>query len=329
MDLSTRYLGLHLDNPLVAAASPLSRHIDKVRQMEDAGLAAVVLFSLFEEEAEAPPMPFERPPARRGGSFQQALDYFPEHTEFNLSPDAYLEHLRRLKEAVDIPLIASLNGATPGGWIELARHIEAAGADALELNIYFVPADAETDAQEVEDRYLDIVSVVRDTVDIPLAVKVGPYFSAPAHMARQLVGAGADGLVLFNRFYQPDIDLERLDVYPHLVLSTPEALRLPLRWIAILYGQVKADLAATGGIHTAEEAVKAIMAGANTAMIASALLQRGIDYAREMLLNLEEWLEENECESVAGLRGSMSLRHCANPGAFERGNYIKALSTFE
>ena len=329
MDLSTRYLGLQLDNPLVAAASPLSRRVDRVRQMEDAGLAAVVLFSLFEEEADDAPLPFERPAGRGGNGFREPLDYFPEHAEFNLSPDAYLEHLRRLKEAVDIPLIASLNGATPGGWIELARHIEAAGADALELNIYFVPTDVETGAQEVEDRYLDIVTVVRDTVDIPVAVKIGPYFSAPAHMARQLDGAGADALVLFNRFYQPDIDLERLDVYPHLLLSTPQDLRLPLRWIAILYGQVRADLAATGGIHTAEEAVKAVMAGADVAMVASVLLQRGVDYAREMLLNLEEWLEENGCDSVSGLRGNMSLRHCADPEAFERGNYIKALSTFQ
>lgn len=329
MDLSTRYLGLQLENPLVAAASPLSRQVDKVRQMEDAGLAAVVLFSLFEEEVSDTPLPFERPTGRSGNGFREPLDYFPEHAEFNLSPDAYLEHLRQLKEAVDIPLIASLNGATPGGWIELARHLEAAGADALELNIYFVPTDTETGAQEVEDRYLDIVTVVRDTVDIPVAVKIGPYFSAPAHMARQLDSAGASALVLFNRFYQPDIDLERLDVYPHLLLSTPQDLRLPLRWIAILYGQVKANLAATGGIHTAEEVVKAVMAGADVAMIASVLLQRGVDYAREMLLNLEEWLEENGCDSVSGLRGNMSLRHCADPEAFERGNYIKALSTFQ
>jgi dihydroorotate dehydrogenase (fumarate) len=329
MDLSTRYLGLKLNNPLVAAASPLSRRADNVRQLEDAGMAAVVLYSLFEEEAESQVLPFEQPARRGGGNFQQALDYFPEHAEFNVSPAAYLEHIRHLKEAVDIPIIASLNGTTPGGWIELARQIEAAGADAVELNLYFLPADAELSGQMVEDRYLDTLAVVRDTVNIPVAVKLGPYFSSMSHMARQLDGGGANALVLFNRFYQPDIDLAHLDVYPHLLLSTPQDMRLPLRWIAILYGQLKADLAATGGIHTAEEVVKMIMAGASVTMLASVLLQRGIDYTRELLLNLEDWFEDNECESVKGLRGSMSLRHCANPAAFERGNYIKALSTFQ
>lgn len=328
MDLSTDYMGLHLRNPLVASASPLSRQVDRVREMEDAGISAVVMFSLFEEEIRHESLQLHHYLETGTQSFAEALDYFPDHEDYDVGPDTYLEHLRRLKEAVDIPIIGSLNGTSIGGWMEYARNIEEAGADALELNVYYIPTEITITSQDVEQLYLDILREVKRHVNIPVAVKLSPYFSAMAHMAQQLDWNGADALVLFNRFYQPDIDLENLRVSPHVLLSTPQALRLPLRWIAILYGQISADLGATSGIHTAEDVLKVLMAGAKVAMMASALLKYGPGHAKQLLQQIGGWMEEHEYESVRQLQGSMSQRHCANPTAFERANYLKALSTY-
>lgn len=327
MDLSTEYMGLKLDNPLVAAASPLSRQLGNVRRMEDAGLGAIVLFSLFEEELD-PDGRLERYTSDHGRRSLPALEYFPDHAAYDTGPDAYLAHIEAVKQTVDIPVIASLNGTTPGGWIEYARQMEAAGADALELNIYYIPTEIDLSGQEVEDRYLDVLTTVKQTVDIPVAVKLSPYFSAMAHMAVQLDAAGCDALVLFNRFYQPDIDVESRKVFPHVMLSTPQDMRLPLRWIAILHGQIKADMAATGGIHTVEDIVKMIMAGAQVTQLAAALLKYGIDYGRELQMNLEDWLEEHDCDNLDPLRGTLSQSRCADPTAFERANYLKAFSTY-
>jgi dihydroorotate dehydrogenase (fumarate) len=321
-------MGLHLKNPLVASASPLSRQVDRVREMEDAGIAAVVLFSLFEEEIRHESLQLHHYLETGTRSFAEALDYFPDHADYDVGPDAYLEHLRRVKEAVEIPVIGSLNGASMGGWIEYASKIEEAGADALELNIYYIPTEITTTGQDVEQLYLDILREVKRHVNIPVAVKLSPYFSAMAHMAQQLDWSGADALVLFNRFYQPDIDLETLRVFPHVLLSTPQDLRLPLRWIAILHGQISADLAATSGIHTCEDVLKVLMAGAKVAMMASVLLRNGPGHARQLLHQIRGWMEEHEYESMRQLQGSMSQRHCANPTAFERANYLKALSTY-
>jgi len=293
--------------------------------MEDAGLAAVVVFSLFEEEihhGELTPDHYRRP---NGGD---VMGYFPDHASFEIGPDAYLSHIEQLKEAVDIPIIGSLNGSTPGGWTEHARQIETAGADALELNLYHLPTDPEETGDDVEDRYLDILTEVRSAVDLPVAVKLGPYFSAMANMAHRLDQAGANGLVLFNRFYQPDIDLDHLEPYPHVVLSTPFDLRLPLRWIAILHGRVRAHLAHTGGVHDHEAVIKALMVGAQVTMMASALMERGIDHAHKVLWQMEQWLEEHDVESVDHLRGRLSHARCDDPSAFERANYIKALETY-
>ena len=328
MDLSTTYMGMELPNPLVASASPLSKEADNVKRMEDVGLAAVVLFSLFEEEIAHDSLLLDHYLSHGTHSNPEALDYFPEHQTYNVGPDTYLDHIRRLKETVDIPIIGSLNGTTPGGWVEHARQIEAAGADALELNVYYIPTDILESGQEVEDRYLDILTLIKQTIDIPVAVKLSPFFSAPAHFASQLEMGGADALVLFNRFYQPDIDLANLEVYPHVLLSTPQAMRLPLRWIAILSGQLRLDLAASSGIHTAQDALKMLMAGADVTMMTSALLNNGIDAAAEVLQGMEAWMEEFEYESVQQLKGSMNHRHCPDPTAFERANYIKALSTY-
>ena len=329
MDLSTNYMGIELPNPIVASPSPLCREASHIREMEDAGISAVVLFSLFEEEIRHEEVALDHYLEHGTQSFAEALDYFPEHEEYAVGPDFYLEHIRKLKEAVDIPVIGSLNGMTSGGWIEYARQIEEAGADALELNVYYIPTDAAVSAQEVDDRYLEILALVKETVHIPVAVKLNPFFSSMANMAQRLDQGGADALVLFNRFYQPDIDLEKLEVYPHVLLSTPQAMRVPLRWVAILHDQVKADLAASSGIHTCEDVLKMLMAGANVTMMTSVLLQRGIEHARTVLQDMEKWMEEHEYESVQQMRGSMSHQHSANPSAFERANYIKALNTFQ
>ena len=327
-DLGTTYLGLPLKSPIVLSASPLSEDLDTIRQAEDAGAGAVVLHSLFEEQITVESHDLDRQLSQHAYSVGEALTYFPEPAAYARGPEAYLEHVRRAKAAVDVPVIASLNGVSSGGWVEYARAIEQAGADALELNVYFVPTDPLLEGSAVEQSYLDLVRDVRLHVGIPLAVKLSHFFSAIPNMAHRLDLAGVDGLVLFNRFYQPDFDLERLEVVPDLTLSTPGELRLRLRWVAILYGHVQADLAVTGGVHAATDVVKAMMAGASAAMMASALLRHGVGHVRTVTTDLVRWLEEHEYASVRQMRGSMSQRHVAEPAAFERANYLKVLRSF-
>jgi dihydroorotate dehydrogenase (fumarate) len=329
MDLTTTYMGLKLRNPLVVGACPLSRDAAKVKELEDAGAAAVVMFSLFEEEIRHESLELDHYLNYGTNSFSEALDYFPEHESYAVGPGKYLEQIRKLKDSVDIPIIASLNGTTMGGWVEYGQQVEQAGADAIELNVYRLSTECGVSGSEIEQLHIDILTEVKKHVKVPVAMKLSPFFSSVAHMATQLSGAGADALVLFNRFYQPDIDLEKLEVFPNVLLSTPQALRLPLRWIAILHGQVRADLAASGGIHSHQDVLKMLFAGAQVATLASALLQRGSGHIRGVLAGVEAWLTEHEYESVAQMRGSMSHRSYANPGAFERANYIKALATFD
>ena len=328
IDLGTRYLGLALSSPLVASASPLCEELANIRQMEDAGASAVVLPSLFEEQITLESHHLDHHLSHGTESYAESLSYFPDMVAYNLGPDAYLEHLRRAKAAVGIPVIGSLNGVSTGGWIEYARKIEAAGADALELNIYYVPTDPDMSAADVESRYVHLVRDVKASLRIPVAVKIGHAFSAPANLARRLDGAGADGLVLFNRFYLPDFDLERLEVVPRLTLSSSHELLVRLHWIAILYGHVGADLAVTGGVHTGEDALKAMMAGGRVAMTTSALLKHGIDHLRTMRSQIVEWMEGHEYASIREMQGSMSYRSVREPAAFERANYMKVLSSY-
>lgn len=326
MDLSTTYLGLKLRTPLVPSASPLSESIDNIKKMEDAGAAAVVLHSLFEEQIRQERNELIHHLAFGTESNPEAQTYVPEPVEFHIGPDAYLEHLAKAKQAVDMPIIASLNGSTLGNWTQYARLIQEAGADALELNIYWIPTDLKTSAADVEAIYLDIVKAVKSHVSIPVAVKLGPFFTNFAHMAGRLDAVGVDGLVLFNRFYQPDIDVEALEIKPNLFLSTPMAMRLPLRWIALLFGKIRANLAATSGIHRATDVVKMLMAGADVTMICSALLRHGIPYLQPLEFHLRKWMEEHEYESVKQIKGSLSQNHCADPSSFERAQYMRALA---
>lgn len=328
IDLSTTYLHLSLKNPLVASASPLCENLDNIRRMEDAGVAAVVLHSLFEEQITLQSLDLDHYLSYGTESFSEAISYFPDMSYYNLGPDGYLEHIRQAKEAVKIPIIASLNGYSTGGWIKYARLMEEAGADALELNIYYIATDPYTTSQDVEQMYIDLVENVSSSIKIPVSVKLSPYFSATANMAYRLANAGARGLVLFNRFYQPDIDLDALEVVPNLTLSTSEELRLRLRWAAILHGQVNADLAITGGVHTAQDVIKCMMAGANVAMMTSALLMRGIGYASKVYMDLLNWMEEHEYESIHQMMGSMSQKTIADPTAFERANYMRVLRSY-
>jgi len=327
-DLSTSYLGLSLKNPLVVSPSPLCQDLGSIRQMEDAGAAAVVLHSLFEEQLTLESQELDHFLAHGTDSFAEALSYFPDLGRYNLGPDEYLEHIRKAKAAVKIPIIGSLNGVSTGGWISYAKKIEQAGADALELNVYYIPTDPEMSGAQVEQMYLDLVRDMRASVKIPVAVKLGPYFSALASMARRLDQAGANGLVLFNRFYQPDFDLEKLEVTPNLVLSRSDELRLRLTWVGILYGRVKADLAITGGVHTAEDAIKSMMAGARVAMMTSALLRNGIPHLKTVLSGVADWMEKHEYVSIRQMQGSMSQKSVAEPAAFERANYMKVLSSY-
>ena len=328
MDLTTTYLGLKLKNPLVPSSSPLSRNLSSLKRMEDSGAAAIVLYSLFEEQITLESHTLNHYLTQGVESFPEALTYFPEAAEYDTGPKDYLEHIRKAKDALDIPIIASLNGVSTGGWVKYARNIQDAGADALELNIYYLPTDPNITGAEVEQIYLDVLRDVKEAVTIPVAMKLSPYFSALANMARQLDGGSADGLVLFNRFYQPDLDIENLEVVPHLLLSTSSELRLPLRWIAILYGRIEADLALTTGIHTAEDVLKGLMAGASVTMLASELLRNGVGRVGEILVDLERWLVEYEYESINQLQGSLSQINCAEPAAFERANYMRVLSSF-
>jgi len=328
-DLTTTYLGLPLKNPVIASASPLSKKVDTVRRLEDAGVAAVVMHSLFEEQINHESRELDHYLHRGTESFAEALSYFPDLGSLSPGPDDYLELLGQLKQAVDIPIVGSLNGISGGGWVNHAQRMEQAGADALELNVYYITTDPDLSSAELEQTYIELVQGVRAKVRIPIAVKLSPFFTSLPNMAWLLVEAGADGLVLFNRFYQPDIDLEALEVVPDLVLSSSLELRLPLRWIAILYGRIQADFAATSGIHTAEDVLKAVMAGASTTMMASTLLENGVDRPREILSDLRVWMEEHGYESIFQMKGSMSQQAVAEPAAFERANYMKALSSFD
>lgn len=330
-DLSTTYLGLQLNNPIVPSASPLSKNLDNIKRMEDAGAAAVVLYSLFEEQINHESGELDHFLAHGTESHAEALSYLPEPESFHLTPEKYLDHIRRAKESVDIPIIASLNGITRGGWTNYAGRIQQAGADALELNIYYVPTDPYLPSHEIELAYYDLLKEVKSHVTIPVAVKLSPYFTNVAHVARRLDEAGADGLVLFNRFYQPDIDLETLEIVPRASLSsphTPNALRLPLTWIGILYGRIHANLALTSGVHSAQDALKGLMVGANVVMMASELLTNGIGRIAEVKADLLDWMESHEYASVAQLRGSMSQKSVASPAAFERAHYMRALTSF-
>jgi len=328
MDLSTEYMGLKLKNPLVVSASPLSEKISNFRKLEDLGASAIVNYSLFEEEITYDVYELHHHTTFGTDSYAESLSYFPDPEHFTLGPEEYLEHIQRAKEAVAIPVIGSLNGFSPGGWTKYASLIEQAGADALELNLYFIPTDPASDSVKIEASYIEILNMVKSTVKIPVAVKLSPFFSAMANMAKKLDAAGADALVLFNRFYQPDIDLDMLDVVPNLVLSSPFSARVPLRWIAILHGQVEASLAATSGVHEAEDALKMLMAGADVTMVCSTLLKKGMEHAGQILRDMEEWMEENEYDSVAQMKGSMSQKSAGDPAAFERANYMKALRSY-
>jgi dihydroorotate dehydrogenase (fumarate) len=328
IDLTTSYMGLTLKNPLVVSASPLGQDLNAMVRAEEAGAAAIVLHSLFEEQIHLESEDLDRVLDHGAESFPEALSYFPDMADYNLGPEGYLEHIREAKMILGVPLIASLNGASLGGWVRFAQEIEEAGADALELNVYFLPTDLDETGAAVEDRYVEIVRAVRESVQIPLAVKIGPYFSAPASFARRLSEAGADALVLFNRFYQPDFDLDLLEIRPNLRLSTPDELLLRLHWVAILYGRITADMAVTGGVHTGRDVLKAMMAGARVAMTTSALLQRGVGWLTTILAELTAWMEENEYSSIRQMQGSMSLRSVGDPAAFERANYMKVLRSY-
>ena len=330
MDLRTTYMGLNLRNPLVVSASqPLSDEIGKIRKMEDAGAAAVVLYSLFEEQLRLETYELDHHMTAGTNSFPEALSYFPEPAQFQLGPEEYLDHIQQAKEAVEMPIIASLNGSTLGGWTDFAKKIEQAGADALELKIYYIPTDINLSSAAIEQTYIDILQAVKSTVKIPVAVKLSAFFSNLANMAKRLDEAGANGLVLFNRFYQPDISLDDLEVQPSVLLSTPQALRLPLRWIAILHGRVHADLAATSGVHNARDVLKMLMVGANVTEMCSALLARGIDHLGVVEREMREWMEEHWYDSVEQLQGSMSQMKCPDPSAFERAQYMRALTNYK
>jgi dihydroorotate dehydrogenase (fumarate) len=328
MDLTTKYLGLTLKNPVVASASPLSEDLGKIKKLEEAGAAAVVMHSLFEEQIELESEELDRGLSAGRESYAESLSYFPDMGSYKIGPETYLENVAKAKAAVKIPIIASLNGVSAGGWTRYAKKMQEAGADALELNIYTIPTDPKIAAAEIEQSYCDLVRDVKASVKIPVAIKLCPYFSAMVNMASKLDKAGADGLVLFNRFYQPDFDLEALEIVPSLQLSTPYELLLRLHWVAVLYGKVKPDLAITGGVHTSYDVLKAMMAGAQVAMMASAILKRGIDYIGTVLAEVKTWMEEHEYESIRQMQGSMSQKSVADPKSFLRANYLKVLSSY-
>jgi dihydroorotate dehydrogenase (fumarate) len=328
MNLTTRYLGFKLRTPLVPSASPLSEKIDNIKRMEDAGASAVVFHSLFEEQVRRDHHELQYYLDQGTESYAESLTYFPEPAEFKVGPEAYLGHIAEAKAAVDIPIIGSLNGTTFGGWMTYARQIEEAGADALELNIYSIPSDPEVSGEDIETSYLTILAAIKAQLKIPVAVKLSPFFTNFARFAQRADRNGANALVLFNRFYQPDIELETLEISPNVLLSTPMAMRLPMRWIAMLYGRIGANLAATSGIHRATDALKMLMAGADVTMLCSVLLRRGIEHIRVLEREMREWMEEHEYESVEQLKGSMSQKNCPDPSAFERAQYMRALAMY-
>ncbi|HOI30197.1 MAG TPA: dihydroorotate dehydrogenase-like protein [Melioribacteraceae bacterium] len=329
MDLSTTYMGLKLKNPIVPSSSPLSQSVDNVKKMEDAGAAAVVVYSLFEEQITHESGELDHYLSYGTESYAEALSYFPEPQQFHLTPYQYLDHIAALKKSVSIPVIGSLNGVSTGGWVKYAKNIEQAGADALELNIYYIATNPNLTGSEIETMYVDVLTEIKKNVKIPVAMKLSPFFTSMSNVARRLDNAGADALVLFNRFYQPDFDLEKLEVVPNLVLSTNWEMRLPLRWIAILYGNIKASLGATSGIHSHEDVIKVMMAGGDVAMMASELLVKGIGRITEIIDGLKEWMEKNEYSSIDMMKGSMSQKKIAQPAAFERANYMKLLQSWK
>ena len=329
MDLSTTYLGLKLKNPIVVSASPLSRSMESLRRLEDAGASAVVMHSLFEEQITHEEESLEHYKTVGTESYAEALSYFPDTGDYHFGPEEYLEILAKASSKLEIPIIASLNGVTPGGWIDYGKKMEEAGASALELNVYYIPTNAALSGIEVENRYAEMLHLVRGTVKIPIAVKMSPFFSSIPNIAQRLVSEGANGLVLFNRFYQPDIDLDELDVKPGVGLSDSYANRLPMRWIGILHGKIKASLAATSGIHTAEDVLKLTMVGADVTMMCSALLMHGPEHIGKVLKNVEQWMKEHEYESIEQMKGSLSHKSIAEPSAYERANYMKALNRYK
>ena len=329
MDLKTKYLGLTLRSPLVVSASPLSEYIQNIKMMEDAGAGAIVLYSLFEEQIRNEQQELHYHTTMGTESFAESLSYFPDQGEYKLGPEEYISHINKAKETVDIPIIASINGSTIGGWTEYAKEMEKAGADAIELNVYYIATDMELSGANVEQTYIDILRSVKSAVKIPVSIKLSPYFSNMANMARRLDDAGANGLVLFNRFYQPDIDLDEFEVTPNVQLSSSQAMRLPMRWIAILKDKVAADLAATSGIHTGMDAVKMLMVGANVTMLCSALLKHGIFHLQNIEKHMVEWMEQNEYNAVEEMIGAMSQQKTADPSAFERAQYMKALTYYK
>ena len=328
MDLTTKYMGLKLKNPIVPSASPLSQTVDGVKAMEDAGASAVVVYSLFEEQITHESGELDHYLSYGADSFAEATSYYPEQEDYNMGPYDYLDHIANLKKATDIPIIGSLNGVSSGGWVKYAKNIEQAGADALELNVYYIPTNLNLTGTEIENMYIDTLTAVKEQINIPVAIKLSPFFTSMSNMARRLDAAGADALVMFNRFYQPDFDLEKLDVVPNLVLSTNWEMRLPLRWIAILYSHIKANMAATSGIHSYEDVLKVMMAGGDVAMVCSELLTNGVGRITEMLTQLENWMDENEYDSIEMMQGSMSQKAVQEPAAFERANYMKALQSY-
>ncbi len=328
IDFSTNYLGLKLKNPIVVSASPLTEKLENFARLEDAGAGAIVMYSLMEEQIEAESENIDNALESGINSYAESTSYLPDMRNYHIGPDRYLELLRKGKASVNIPVIASLNGNSPGGWIRYSQYMEEAGADALELNIFDVATDPSISAEELEGRYCNLVRSIRKSVRIPIAVKMGPYFTSCANFSKRLAEAGADGVVIFNRFYQPDLDLEELEVVPNLVLSSPHELRLRLHWAAILYHQVETYVAITGGVHDASDVLKSIMAGAHVAMMTSALLKYGIEHIGVVLAGMESWMEEHEYVSIKQMRGSMSLVNVDNPTAFLRGNYLKMLTSY-
>ncbi|WP_305908933.1 dihydroorotate dehydrogenase-like protein [Methylomarinum sp. Ch1-1] len=329
MDLSTRYLGLDLKHPIIASSTPLSETLDGIRLLEDSGASAIVMFSLFEEQIRRENEAFDFLLESGTESFAESLNYFPHVDRSPKGPEHYLNLISKAVAATEIPIIGSLNGVTNEGWIDYAKQIQDAGAHALELNVYFIPTDLELSPAEVEQRYFDILQAVKASVSIPVAIKLSPFFSAIGNMAKRLAEAGADGLVLFNRFYQPDFDLERLQVDPRASLSTAEEIRLPLLWIAVLYGRINTSLAGSRGVHSATEVIKYLLAGADVVMVASALMKHGPNHLQVLFEGLEQWLEARDYQSLDEVKGVMSRLNAANPGAFERVNYIKVLESFE
>jgi len=329
IDLSTTFMGMQLKNPIVASSSPISKTFDGLKRLEDNGAAAVVMYSLFEEQINFESRELHHYLSFGSESFAEALTYFPDLTRYNRGPESYLEHVRRAKQALSIPVIGSLNGISTGGWIRYAQLIEQAGADAIEINAYYIPTDLQMSGAEVEQAYVDLARDVKQSVGIPVAVKLNHFLSSIPHVVHRLDEVGVDGVSLFNRFYQPDIDLEELEILPNLALSSPNELRLRMRWAAILHGRIRADIAITGGVHSAHDVLKSMMVGAKVAMMASALLKNGAAHLQEVLRDLRIWMEAHEYESIRQMQGSMSQKHVANPAAFERANYMKVLNSFE